>query len=407
MTMRNPMALLAAPAIALALLSCTEVVETVPLTVGPLPYGPTCHSAFGAYYLPRALLHVTATAGTDTNTLDTSPLAASLTVVADRTQPLCLDFLSLPNSQDIVTVQRDPKDPALLASISSDVTDQTPQIVTSLIQTGENLAVAARLAPTGTTLPADTADLEFDPFNWDELVTAKKALRRFGYCLYIEGFSFNIRSRDPAHLLAAGRAWCDQANPVPPAVPTDEYSALPIAPEVMSSGVLYRPNITHKVVILRRRDPGGREPWTVYQTKQVDMPNVSPVLSIGVQRAMFANRKTTLNFNKGVLTDVAINKGSELVGFVQIPLALAKAIVDVPGQIVTLRLVDTQNKTALLTAQTQLIQAIAAYRQTTGSNPIVGRSAPLPEERSARIRAACSDAGGPDDLCKSLAGTQQ
>jgi hypothetical protein len=175
----------------------------------------------------------------------------------------------------------------------------------------------------------------------------------------------------------------------------------------MSSGVLYRPNIAHKVVILRRRDPGGRAPWTVYQTKQVDMPNISPVLAIGVDRAIFANRKTTLSFSKGVLTDVAINKGSELVGFVQIPLAVAKAIVDVPGQIVTLRLVDTQNKTALLTAQTQLIQAIAAYRQTTGSDPILGRSAPLPEERRARIRAACADANGLAELCKGLAGTDQ
>ena len=392
--------------LASAVAACSQVITTIPVAVGPLPYGPTCNSTFGAYYLPRALLHVKAAAA-DTNTLDTSALSTALTMVPDRTQPLCLDFLSLPNSQDIVSVQRDPNNTALLLSISSNVQDKTPQIVTSLIQTGENLAVAARLGATGTGVAPDFADLEFDPFNWDELLAAKFALRRFGYCLYVEGYSFNVGSRDPAHLLAAGRTWCDQPNPHPPSPPTDEFSALPIPPEVMSSGVLYRPNIAYKVVILRRRDPGGREPWAVYQTKRVDMPNISPVLVVGVERATFATRKTTLNFNMGVLTDVAIDKTSELAGFVGIPLALAKAIVDVPGQIITLRVTDTNNKTALLAAQTQLIEAIASYRKNTGTTPSLDRSAALPEERSARIRAACSDAGGLPDLCKSLAGTSQ
>jgi hypothetical protein len=314
-------------------------------------------------------------------------------VVGDKSQLLCLDYLAQPNAQDLIAVQRDPN--GLLSSISTTAEDKTPEIAAKLIQTGEYLAIAAgRSARSATS--GDSVDLEFDPFNWDELIAVKRALKRFGFCAYIEGYSFRVPAHDPADALAVGRAWCSSDNPARPALETDEYSSLPVPPEIMRTGVLYRPNKTFKLVILRRPDPGGKAVWQLYQTKRLDMPNVSPVLSVGVDRAVFATRKTTLNFNKGVLTDVAINKGSELVGFVSIPLALAKAIVDVPGQIVTLRITDTNNQTQLLAAQTQLIEAIASYKVTTGAAGVTipGRSASLETLRRTEIYAACRDAGG-------------
>jgi hypothetical protein len=374
---------------------CLQVVETIPIEVGALPYGPTCHSSFGAYYLPRALLRVKANAATDATTLATDSLELGLNMVGDRNQVFCLDYLAQSNSEDKITVQRDTN--GLLKTISSNVIDRTPEIAAKLIETGEDLAIAAARSAAVPIVAGDKADLEFDPFNWDELMAVKRALRRFGFCVYIEGYSFHLGSRDPGEALAAGQAWCNQANPGRPQPLTDEFASLPVSPEVMNSGVLYRPNVTYKIVILRRTDPGSRDPWTLFQTKRLDMPNISPVLSVGIERAVFTSRKTALNFNKGVLTDVAIEKKSELVGFVSIPLAAAKAIVDVPGQIVTIRLTDTNNKTALLAAQTQLIEAIAAYKVATANTTIgslPGRSATLTDRRSAEIYGACQNAGG-------------
>lgn len=372
---------------------CTQVVETIPLEPSALPYSKTtCESAFGGYYLPRALIRVKANAA-DAVTLATDNLDVALNVVGDKSQLFCLDYLSQANAQDLIAVQRDAN--GLLSSISTTAEDKTPEIAAKLIQTGEYLAIAAARSARPAT-SGDNVDLEFDPFNWDELVAVKRALKRFGFCLYIEGYSFHVPVYDPVAALTAGRTWCSNDNPAYPGVETDEFSSLPVPLEVMRTGVLYRPNKTFKLVILRQTDPGSRGPWQIYQTKRVDMPNISPVLSIGVKRAVFATRKTTLNFNNGVLTDVAINKGSELVGFVSIPLALAKAIVDVPGQIVTLRITDTNNKTQLIAAQTQLIEAIASYKATAGatSNDGTGRSASVAIRRSAEIYGACRDAGG-------------
>src|SRR6185436_10633866 len=107
------------------------VVETTPLH-GIVGFGPTCHTAMGAYYLPRAVLDMTASTvsqaepaanGSKGATPNTGqPLSGPrLEVrdplfVADRTQTLCLDYLAAPNSEDIVVVSRN--EDGLLQSVS-------------------------------------------------------------------------------------------------------------------------------------------------------------------------------------------------------------------------------------------------------------------------------------------------
>jgi len=383
----------------LALTSCTGVVETAPLVMehGALGYAPTCHSTLGAYYLPRALLRITAQSNGTTLSGSVEP---AQTFVADPAQTFCLDYLALPNSHDVVTVQREVN--GLLTSISSNVVDKTPDIAKSLIAIGENIALQAGRSG-GVAGANETLDVEFDPFVWNELMAANRGLRRFGFCLYVEGHSFPTLGLSPAQLVAAGQQWCDTSNPAFYRPRRDELAALPVPVEVMKTGVVYRPNLPHKIVVMRKSDPGGPGKWSIFQTKRVDMPNVSPVLSIGIDRAAFATRKTTLNFTKGVLTDVAIDKTSELAGFVGIPLAAAKAIVDVPAQIVTLRITDTNNQTALLNAQSGMLQALATYQQTVGSAP--PRSARLagPDARSGRFIGGCIDAGADPDACNNAA----
>jgi hypothetical protein len=381
--------------------ACSQVVATTPIDLG---YGPEaeCHSTLGAYFLPKALIHFTASKDDSSGEINGALSQLALTMVADRSQPpLCLDYLSLPTTQDIVTVQRDPSS-GLLASISSDVTDETPQIVKSLVATGENLALAAaRAAPLAT---GDSLDIEYDPFWPPEMELAKKAMQRFGFCIYIEGHSFPVAGMNAEQMLEAGRQWCSAPGLPHYEDPAVRFSALPVPIGASHSGILYRPNMTQKLVILRRKDPGAGR-WQLFQTKRLDMPNVSPTLSIGVERAMFTERQTTLNFNQGVLTDVAVNKKSELVGFVSIPLVVAQAITSIPQEIVTLRISDTNNQAALINAQNSLVQAVATYQQSISANPLPAGAPQSALFRSGQLMGGCLDAHGPASACKTL--TQQ
>jgi hypothetical protein len=380
---------------------CTRVVETAPLHETAYGYGPTCHSALGAYYLPRAVLNLTVQVEAESVPRRTWMSEITPTPSADRAQTFCLDYLAAATSEDIVTVERSPQ--GLLLGVSSQVTDKTPEIAQKIIEIGENLAIAGARQGVLEAQPGDKLTLQFDPFNWHELMAAKTALRRFGFCIYVEGHSFPVDGLDAAGLRIAGERWCAAQHPPLYEHPATAFAALPVHPELMRTGILYRPNVGHKIVVLRKADPGGRGPWQLFQSKRVEMPNVSPVLSIGVERALFTHRKTYISFNHGVIADVTIDKGSELEGFVKIPLTLAKAIVDVPAQIIQIRIRDTQNQAALLRAQGDLINATVAYRMLVeGRSGTIGRSG-SPEARSGQFVGACVDGGGPPDVCNDLA----
>lgn len=391
---------------------CTQVIETFPIESDGSP-APLCHSALGYYQLPRSLLNISATANPAPGATSTSPLAvnpptvtftAATIPVADRRQGFCLDYLGLVTSEDIVTVQRDNQ--GLLTSISSNVTDRTPQIVQNFIATGENLAIAAARDARLTAPTTDTLSMQFDPFLWEDLMAAKVALRRFGFCLYVEGFSFPTYGLSASGLRDAADRWCSTEASRTPLYENPLYTLAtsPVSPGAMRTGILYRPKMAYKVVILRKVDPNDRKPWTLYQTIRVDMVNASPVLSIGIQRAAFANRKTTVNFDYGTLADVAVDKDSEAAGFVVIPLSIAQAIVDVPAQILKIRLADTQNQAVLLQAQGQLFQAMSDYSK------LVGQQSPgLPGNASLRSATSpqqavsnCLNGNGDPAYCYSL-----
>jgi hypothetical protein len=381
---------------------CGDVITTSGIDLRASASEPACHSALGYYFLPRTLLSVTAKADQGAS-LQTATLASG--VYADRRQAFCLDYLSSATSIDAVTVKRNER--GLLVSITSAVEDRTPQIAATLVQTAENFAIAAsRTGSTAGAPPPDQLTIQFDPFVWEDLIMANEALRRFDFCLYVEGYSFSTEGLDPEQVRKAASGWCATSPRREPRYEPRVYAFanLPVDPEVMRQGVLYRPLATHKVVLLHKRE--GR--WELYQTKRYDMPNASPVLSIGVERALFTKRSTAIYFDQGSLSDVAVEKGSELESFVTIPLAVAKAVVDVPSQILQIRLADTQSHAALIQAQGNLLNAINSYASLMASqNPSSpGRSAP---QRSADFRngefvAGCLDANGPPETCRTMSG---
>lgn len=386
----------------------TQVLETQMVWPDSPSGTPQCHSALGSYFLPKALvaLEVTSDKSTQTQTVTNW----GLEIHADREQAFCLDYLASAAAIDNVSVLRNEE--GLLTGIHASVEDRTPAIVASLVQTAENLVIAGARsgAVPGQT---DSLSIQFDPFAWEELMLAKAELRRFGMCLYVEGYSFSTEGMTAAQVRTAANRWCStDAHATRRHDPRGySFASLPVPPEAMHAGVLYRPMATYRLVILHL-EAGG---WELYQSKRLEMPNASPVLSIGVKRANFTKRQTTLVFDRGTLTDVAIDKGSEAEGFVVIPLAVAKAIVDIPAQIVQVRIADVQSHAALIQAQGNLVKATSDYAalvaSVNGGTGAAGRAGNVRSGsssfRNGQFVGGCLDGNGPPEVCKNLAGKSQ
>ncbi len=183
---------------------------------------------------------------------------------------------------------------------------------------------------------------QFDPLDPYEATKINTALRPFGYCVFVEGLSF------PAGVPPA--TWCEQPQLL--SIHISKAPPLLVDPlppsEVSRRGVLYRPNISRTLTVMHKADPNGRGSWRLLLTKQVEVPNRAPVFAVEVNRSLFVDRVTDLEFTDGVLTNVSVKKPSEAAAFVEIPLAVVSAVVALPGTIVKLKINDASNTEQLI-----------------------------------------------------------
>jgi hypothetical protein len=398
-------AILAPVAVFLAATGCATVFESGRL---PPTDGLACRSTAGAYYLPKVLVRLSVSRADTGRGFKLDNSTPETQTVADRRhQPYCLDYLASPTAKDVIGVQVGQQGNApngLLQKVTSNTEDRSQQIASTLIQTAENITLSAlRAQKLGAAGPNETGDFVFDPFDPQEMTEVNRALFRFGFCVYIENHSFSDAEISP-------QAWC--SNPAAQERYVDRYNIVlattPAAPGAMNKGILYRANATHKLVI---RKKSGRE-WALLMTKHYEMPNVSPIFAVGVERALFATRTTDLTFVDGVLTDIKVTKTSELEGFSVIPLQVAQAIARLPTEIIQLRIDDTQNAASLASAQIKLAQALASLAQTSQANPQVqvpgaGRTMSI-DDRQKQDMQHCLDQGGPETFCRDkVVGQQQ
>lgn len=335
-------------------LSGCGVVETRPFTSGVQQRpGASCASPFGAYYLPKARITLNVIRGGADKIL---PSKAHYQ--ADPQLPACLDYLESYTSDDTIRVTRTPD--GLLQSVTSNVRDRTPDIAIKLINAAADAALLSRLD--GESKEQEKIDVTFDPLEPSELLPAKKALRRFGVCLYVENESFDRATTRP-------QDWCARREVPRYRSALAAFSAMSASTTTSAEGILYRPNISHKIVVMRKMDPDGPGEWTLTESKRVDMPNISPVFSLAIQRTLFSQNQTEVTFNKGVLADIRIDKGSELYGAVVIPLALAQRLSTIPTELIQLRIADTQADIAMLQAETALFNATLDYAKAVTPPP--------------------------------------
>ena len=388
-----------------ALSGCSSILDTTVLdteaTVG-------CLNAAGAYFLPKKVLKVTVI-GKNTSG---GPLRGygmnvedDWTSVPDRDQSYCLDYLGSITSRDEVGIVR--SDQGLLRRVYTRAEDRSVAIAKTLIDTGFLLGAAGgREMLGGGDNTTYAGPFTFDPFDPYEAAQINAALRPFGYCVFVEGLSFPY-GVPPA-------TWCEQPRVLSVFLAKAPPLVDPLPPiEVSRRGILYRPNITRTLTVMRKADPRGRDPWRLTMTRQVEVPNRAPVFVVEADRSLFVDRVTDLEFTDGVLTNVSVKKPSEGAAFVEIPLAVVSAVVALPGTIMKLKINDANNQQRLIQAQTELIAVRRQHKNDVdalvakyGPGSVSGlpltpdnRSLADPQERANAIRN-CLSTGKPQDVCE-------
>ena len=369
----------------LLLAGCVHVFETVALDAVLDEKSSSCKSSLGAYFLPKRLIsiridqkgpaadHTTyeldfgyrLSSGAD----DTNTNKLPYRTVADRKQQYCIDYFGSAFAEDHINVKRNGEQ--LLERVFSNPQDKSVDIAKSITDAGGALAAsllsqgagARAFVESGKPDPgklARIAEFEFDPFDLQEITAVNHALKGFGYCVFLK------RNRDPfiPH-------WMDDQCPgvsgpwmQGETLPIGYGSDIKAAPAQVGKpkpfeGILYKPLLTHTLVIMKKDDPGSSLPWKIWDTRRLQMPNAAPPFLLEIKRAAFTTRKTDILFVDGLLNDVFVDKGSELDAFVNIPVRVIEVLVQVPVQSLTLATNRAKNQEALIKVNQQTIELLA------------------------------------------------
>ncbi len=351
-------------ALAAAVSGCAHVVETSVARFAPESPGEAligCRTTLGGYFLPKTFLNVKVAKVGAAGTRPEYVLHHLAPIVKpDNRHGFCLDYLASPFSSDQVIVRRAKSGVGtqLLQVVASNAYDQTSFIIRRLIRAAFTmLANRSTRALGASEVFEPLADVEFDPFDVRQTAVINDRLRKYGFCLVLENYSFN-----PA--LGSVERYC--RNPLEFARRDTAFARLYAAYEAEGikpnqAGILYRPRAVYQVRIYAKDDPDGGGPWRLRKTEMVPFENISPVLSLRVDRTVFAKRKTALLFDDGALTSVCIYKSSELEAAVEIPLELVKAVVALPAEILKVQYDQVADSNNLLDAEKKLLAAQNKY----------------------------------------------
>lgn len=367
----------------------------------------TCLNSAGAYFLPKKLIKVVIKGDKKKGSYGLD-LDNELISVPDASEPYCLDYLASPTSRDEIGIIRTPE--GLLQRVYTRAEDKSGEIVKRLIDTSFLLAGAGGREFVGEFTGTEEGNFTFDPFDPWDAARINAALRVFGYCVFVEGYTF------PSNV--SPQSWCERPQVATGGPTKAAYKVEPLPPpSVALRGVLYRPNVAQRLTIMQRT---GVSKWSLVMTRQIEVPNRAPVFVAEVNRSLFVDRVTDLEFSNGVLTNISVTKPSELAVMVEIPLRVASAAVALPGLIVKLKINDANNEARLIRANTELIavrrqhaDSLAAYMQKYGGGSSGAASTTLPPPGAetgnrageapvdrAELMQRCMGTGKPEHVCE-------
>jgi len=350
-----------------------------------------CRSALGAYALPTSFLKVTVELVNGAT--GQTRITPTQVVRADKSLTFCLDHIADPLADDDIRIiksagQLDPsytnriasqfaaKDGSkdankdvnkdygsqLLQWVVSNTVDQSEYIARVLVRTAFiALSGKSNFTPLGRegrgdeakTPPPIIASFEYDPFDPERSAQHNQTLRGLGYCLVLEGFTFDTRRMTVEQYCSAPRYVRSAFD--------EAYARYKSGPPPRITGIAYRPRISYALSIYTQDDPKRRGGWRLSQQHRIPLENISPIVSIGLTRSIFAARRVALKFNMGALEAMCLVKTSELQSAVNVPYEIAKSIIALPTQVFEVKIGNISDNIELLSAERNVIAAQQQY----------------------------------------------
>jgi hypothetical protein len=428
--------------------SACSVVATSPVYDPTSAYFPEvdhkCESTVGSYTLPKTKLLLTVVQNTATGVSVLRDITDIKVADDPQRYSFCLDFMENWFADDKIQVRRtglatlsdtssinavrNRASSGLLNLVASHSVDMSGVILTKVIRaifiylSGGNGYITGRSATDVSTSEWSTVlEPSIDPFDAASVAQWNKSLRRYGFCLAVDDYSYDSA-------IDAAR-YCDNPVEIEAAHPSPKMAgaqAIRDASIRQIEGLYYRPRIAYPVTIFVNPDPQGRGEWRIGKTVYIEMENISPVLALRINRAMFAQKKTAVIFDNGRLKTVCLLKGSEIKGAITPVLELVSDLVQLPSATISAEIalinksqevyaaeksvIDMQNRLIQL-RQAQLERNAAKITELAGQNTasakdgsVLGKTdgAPvstLPEVPEPTTAVSTAEI---DDICKGL-----
>lgn len=345
--------------------SCTIVTSTLV----NVHSNQTCSSTLGSYFLPRAYMNVT---------IERSEVGGPNVLGAvkevrrvDNDHLYCINHVASAFSDDEIVIQKDrdvgekpSTDVArnqFLGLVTSKAVDQSSIIIRKLVR-----ILFVGIAQTGNILRSrrpesygapDKVTVEFDPLDQLSLGRANEAMRRFGFCMIVEEFTYNSKSAD-------AQAYCNSPSRIAK-IPTPFHvvytKEVLESPKITTPGIYYRPRAPYRLATYTNAEPDISSKWRHVRTDIVHLENISPLIRLRIDRSAFAARRLAFVFEDGTLVGSCLFKGSEVAGALSIPLEVAKAIVSLPTVMFQVKIDEFTRSKDLIEAEQQLILTQKAY----------------------------------------------
>lgn len=305
--------------------ACSRPVLQSSVTTQPVDQNITQPDTMG-YFLPKGLIRMQLKP--DPLKPNDLQLTTSVRYIQDPGYFFTLKYLPMTTFDDNIDVKL--TEQGFLDAILVTTTDKKREIVGKVIEIAKEIAKIATFPGAVKKIEdkkkkVPNIDVEFDP---DLFLNAERGTeRRILEDRFFKPYNIKVQLK---RTFPHGR-FTKQG-------PTDQ------------KGIYYRPLLPYELSV-------EYEAEAIYKNETILLPNEAPIMAIDLTRGAFIKKAMTLNFKNGILTQITVDKPSEVLAALDIPLDIAKAIVSLPTELIQFKVTYSSENKKLYDALLQEIQA--------------------------------------------------
>jgi hypothetical protein len=353
---------------AVLLAACTAVLNSHVASTGT--QGSQCRGGKAAYYLPKRLISIQLAGGvlTVTPASDDAGRGTNTAVADTRYGPFCLAYSGSVFADDRLSVTVNAQT-SLLEAVKFNADDKTNEVAIELINAlGDFAAFALSRSEEDVALEPvlDAGPFLVDPFDLRRMAEINALLDAAGFCIFLD-------ARDDQFVPSASNEMCAKTGYPqvgrPQVAGLQSFDAAVDLKKYQGQGVLYRPLLSHQLVVMQRKRPGQ---WSFVKSQYIDIPNAAPAFLLHVDRSWIGDSKTTIAFDRGTPYSIDIAKESELNVFIDIPLSVLQVAVAIPLKAISFRAAEIENKTTMIKVNAALIATLERYEKQRDADTLRG-----------------------------------